>query len=321
MLDSTIMLNPLSIQVASQCYPGFCWDHAQQSMGKSTEDNNDEKSHPSLNKYLSDQTGIQDTGKAMKELLAKYCICIDGHQASNPQNKASEAQKAESSKASEILVHEEAKNCNSSKSSEANNPDEHKRTDKSTLQDASRLRSKTKSKAPKHDSDSEEFTLGRAQLNYNTRKDVVFKAAFRRLRKYFIKEFAKDSTSRQLKEDYPQRLRDYCKAKFPEARLDRVCVIFDCIVNAKGRLGTIPQEDTQLKDTISKLLYFYSEKKFRLMNEHPEFFHVLLYFISLENVVSLIFNEQKQAFQQKVKAHLNKLKVLATCMKTPQDQY
>ncbi|CAI2368370.1 unnamed protein product [Moneuplotes crassus] len=95
-------------------------------------------------------------------------------------------------------------------------------------------------------------------------------------------------------------------------------MVFDCIVNSKGRLGRIPQEDSQLKDLINKLLHFYSEKKFRLMHPYKEFFAVLLYFISLKSAVSLVFGEQRQMFQRKVKAHLHKLERFATLMKSPE---
>ncbi|CAI2386933.1 unnamed protein product [Moneuplotes crassus] len=305
-------------QTLCQCFYHFCSCEKVQFERDSSGAKHDTENLVSLNKKLMLQKPASKNSEViMKELITKYCICMEND---STQQEKEGLSKSKNKKDVQKINYEESKDYKHPKEHDTKLHEEEKIPIKPSNEDAheSRPRFKSRPRALRHDSDSEEFTLYRNRTNYNTRKDVVFKATFRRLRKFFIKDFATSAGNNSWAEDYPQRLREYCRQKFPEAHLDRVCTIFDCVINFKGKLGTIPQEDPQLKDAMNKLLYFYSEKKFRLMNPHPEFFHVLLHFISLENVASLVFNEQRQTFKQKVRAHLQKLKVFATLMKNPE---
>ncbi|CAI2379440.1 unnamed protein product [Moneuplotes crassus] len=193
--------------------------------------------------------------------------------------------------------------------SESKQHDESKVDLDSECESQSQVKTSRRHRSKNEETESiEEFTLARPTQNYKTRRDLVYKAAFRRMRKYFIQDF-KETTKHSLPEtDYPSRLREYCAVKFPESNTDRVLVVFDCIVNSKGKLGAIPSEDRDLKNLTEKLMYFYSEKMFKRMRDHPEFLEMLLHFLNIEGVSNLIYSDNRVSFQRKVKTHLHKLK-------------
>ncbi|CAI2360063.1 unnamed protein product [Moneuplotes crassus] len=260
-----------------------------------------ERAAPSLG-FIQLRCNPSMPSSLMEGLMKNYCVCFRNQRVHTQENSIPKVPELNQKTPQKLNDHDTK--CY----------EEDKINTKAETENIFRIRLATELSNDDSEAESEEFTVRRTQTDLSARRDVVFKAVFRRLRKYFVKDFATISGPRPSQEDYPQRLQEYCKAKFPEVRLDRVSVVFDCIINAKGKLGTIPQEDVQLKEAISKLLHFYSEKKFRLMNDHPEFFHVLLHFIRLENVVRMVFKEQRWAFRKKVKAHLKKLETFATCM-------
>ncbi|CAI2381735.1 unnamed protein product [Moneuplotes crassus] len=266
----------------------------------------DEKSYLQTSQEINPSNGQQwllenlnsaECSPTLDQLLSAYCVCTTSGNKSSQSVKPSKTAEPCHEKHQLLAVSEP------------------KRNDESKVASDSKHKSHLKTKGsrcdnPKKDgADSvEEFTLARSSQNYKTRKDLVYKAALRRMRKYFIQDF-KEATKHSLPEtDYPSRLREYCAAKFPESNTDRALVVFDCIINSKGKLGAIPSEDRDLKNLTEKLMYFYSEKMFKRMRTHPEFLEALLHFLSIEGVSNLIYSDNRVSFQRKVKTHLHKLK-------------
>ncbi|CAI2362254.1 unnamed protein product [Moneuplotes crassus] len=167
-----------------------------------------------------------------------------------------------------------------------------------------------------NDSQSEPDSIhGGPNSDYQTRKDVVYKATFRRMRKYFIRDFEITTRHNFQQRDYLTCLREYCTLKFSQCDIARTLVVFDCIVDSKNKLRAFPGEDRQLKATIGKLLYCYSGKLFKRMKAQPEFLEILLYFLNIQGVSNLIFSESEASFQQKVQTQLQNLRISVSWMK------
>mmetsp|Transcript_19659 Transcript_19659/g.19305 ORF Transcript_19659/g.19305 Transcript_19659/m.19305 type:complete len:98 (+) Transcript_19659:352-645(+) len=91
------------------------------------------------------------------------------------------------------------------------------------LENSGRIQRTTRQKSHNYESEPEdEFTLGRPAQSYKTRKDLVYKAAFRRMRKYFTQDFRAATKHHSSGTDYISRLREYCSYKFPESNSDRI---------------------------------------------------------------------------------------------------
>ncbi|CAI2379840.1 unnamed protein product [Moneuplotes crassus] len=245
---------------------------------------------------------LSEINSFVQYLLRNYCACVRDYENSSMHEQASDS----ISKDPQQLVDQMPKRHEESKAEPSS---EHGHS--------SRMEASPRHLPANNEPEAtEEFTLGRVVESYKTRKDLVYKATFRRMRKHFIKDF-REATKHSLSEtNYPSKLREYCAAKFPASNIDRVLTAFDCVINSRGRFGSISHQDSELKSLIEKLMCFYSEKLFKIISSQPGFLEILLHFLSIEGVSSLIYSDQRVSFHRKVQTHLLQLKERAFQMLT-----
>ncbi|CAI2376299.1 unnamed protein product [Moneuplotes crassus] len=266
---------------------------------------NEESNSCKMQKWLPRNSKNLEINPFIQAYFRTYCVCIKNVSSSRALVNSSNATEADH-KDSKTLADSEPKQHDESVMEPQHEPE-----------NSGRIQRTTRQKLHNYESEPEdEFTLGRPAQSYKTRKDLVYKAAFRRMRKYFTQDFRAATKHHSPETNYMSRLREYCSYKFPESNSDRICVAFDCVINAKGRFGVIPNQDTELKSLIEKLMHFYSEKIFKKIGSQSGFWDILLYFLSIEGVSSLIFSDQRVSFQRKVKAHLHKLKERVSQMRS-----
>ncbi|CAI2360555.1 unnamed protein product [Moneuplotes crassus] len=150
------------------------------------------------------------------------------------------------------------------------------------------------------------------RAQYKSRKDVVYKAIFRRMRKFFTEDFQTTMGKKSIKSRYLQKVKEYCRIRFPNSDNEAVSTIFNCIINSRERLGKIRERDQLLKTKVADLVYMFSERRLKMMEDHPEFFDILLYFLNQPNTVNLISDEGSEEYFQKLRIHLGLLMRSAT---------
>ncbi|CAI2372664.1 unnamed protein product [Moneuplotes crassus] len=280
----------------------FCWCLSQSLNPHIAEDNQLWQQQ----KWLLPKTLEIEIDSFKKQILSSYCFCASGCGGNEQSNQ---------SMGTNMVLNEEY---NLSALSGSDKHEEVKTVLESRHQTQEVIEeSDTARYNPNNNVSESEEVLGMTggDLSYKTRKDIVYKATFRRMRKYFIQDFLSTTELRSQHRDYLVCLIEYCAVNFPQCDINRACVIFDCIINAKNKLGAISQEDTQLKPRIERLMYCYSQKLFRTMSAHPVFLKIMLHFLGIEGVSSLIFSEPKVSFHPKVQTHLLNLRLTAAWMK------
>ncbi|CAI2385674.1 unnamed protein product [Moneuplotes crassus] len=241
----------------------------------------------------------------IEELLTTYCFCftqnVSINEPESPKDTGASAREyCKKSFHSELRPHEEVKTVPESR---------HQAQEVIEESDTARYN-------PNNNVSESEEVLGMTggDLSYKTRKDVVYKATFRRMRKYFIQDFLSTTELHSQHRDYLVCLREYCAINFPQYGTSRVCEIFDCIINPKDKLGVFPDQDIPLKATIGRLMHCYSQKLFKRMNNQPEFLEILLHLLGIQGVNNLVFADPRVAFDQSVQAHLLSLRARAAWM-------
>mmetsp|Transcript_15178 Transcript_15178/g.15059 ORF Transcript_15178/g.15059 Transcript_15178/m.15059 type:complete len:87 (+) Transcript_15178:236-496(+) len=59
------------------------------------------------------------------------------------------------------------------------------------------------------------FSPSWVRAQYKSRKDVIYKAIFRRMRKFFMDDFLTTMGKKSIKFRFPQKVKDYCSFRFP----------------------------------------------------------------------------------------------------------
>ncbi|CAI2379649.1 unnamed protein product [Moneuplotes crassus] len=260
--------------------------------------------------YCENQTWLPSIadGDALNALFkymqASYCFCVGGHRQENTSAKSLEVPES-LHKVSQQFVHLKLEQSEESKSipkTEADN----------LLQVKAPARHQLDHGLSEIDEELEE-----SSLNYKTRKDVVYKAAFRRMKKYFTQDFQVAFQDHFEQRDYLIRLQEYCSLKFPESNTSQACMMLDFIINPKNKLGVIPHVNRHLKRQVGKLMSCYSLKLFRQIEFRPEFLEILLHFLTIEGVGRMIFKDHRACFQSRVQTHLHQLKERAFWITNP----
>ncbi|CAI2374296.1 unnamed protein product [Moneuplotes crassus] len=224
-----------------------------------------------------------------------YCFCVGGHRQENTSAKSSEV--AESlNKDSQQFVHPKLEQSEESKSIP-------KTESEDLLQVEAPARHQLNGRHSEADDEPEE-----SSLKYRTRKDVVHKAAFRRMKKYFIEDFQMVTQHCSEQTSYLTKLQEYCSLRFQESNTSQACMMLDYIINPKNKLGVIPHEDRHLKRLVGKLVSCCSLKLLRQIETQPEFLEILLHFLVTEGVSRMIFEDHRVCFQSRVQIHLQQLK-------------
>ncbi|CAI2385963.1 unnamed protein product [Moneuplotes crassus] len=155
------------------------------------------------------------------------------------------------------------------------------------------------------------FSPSWVRAQYKSRKDVIYKAIFRRMRKFFMDDFLTTMGKKSIKSRFPQKVKDYCSFRFPACENETVSVIFNCIINSKEKICKIRSRDQPLRKKVSELVYMFSERRLKEMEEHPEFFEILMYFLNQPNTLNLISEDGTQEYLQKLRECLEQLAIVA----------
>lgn len=154
--------------------------------------------------------------------------------------------------------------------------------------------------------------LPRSRLpTYAPRKDVIYRSAFRKMRKFFLQDFIKFSCRDTSKVGYYRRLENYIRERFPNVNQERLTSVMNCIINSRGTFQKFSKGEKELRQKVVDAVYFYTRRKLNALRRESAFFQILLYFLTQPNTTEIVCNSCSSTAEEVVKLYLWELKAHA----------